>query len=94
MWDVAKNTGSQIFKESLIDWDLDKLHICSWLEFYDNIRSIPDDSPDAKTMENDYLLDKWIKKYNMKKRSDQAKDKVGKKGSAKKHGSVITFESD
>ena len=91
MWDVAKNTGTQIFKEPLIDWDIDKLHLCAWLEFYDNVRSIPDDSPDNNTMENDYLLDKWIKQYNMKKRSEQTKGAGGKKGSAKQHGSVITF---
>jgi hypothetical protein len=36
-WEVSKKTGSQVFDGASSDWDKNKVNLCYWSNFYDNI---------------------------------------------------------
>lgn len=68
---------------------MNRLHFCAWLEFYYRIYNIPDGAPPQETIDNDYLLDKWIVRYNQKKRAERTGK--GRKNDPEDHPSVIKF---
>lgn len=37
-WTASKKTGSPVFSGSISDWDKNKVELCYWSNFYDNIR--------------------------------------------------------
>ena len=36
-WEVSKKTGNQVFDGASSDWDKNKVNLCYWSNFYDNI---------------------------------------------------------
>ena len=62
-WKASKQTGSEIFKGTSSDWDINKVEICYWSDFYDSIFSYHTPPPEHIIDDDDALFD-WIKDVN------------------------------
>lgn len=80
-WDVSKVTNTPVFEGTSANWDRNKVELCYWSSFYDNIYEYGD-LPDKKIIEDDDKLFDWIRKVNSEAR----------KGSGKKEKSGVTNE--
>lgn len=58
--------------------------------FYSNLKDIADGAPGEDTIQNDVLLDRWIKEYNLKKKAERTGSSKSKK-SASDHNQMISF---
>lgn len=58
-WRSAKSTHCPVFSGSVAEWDVNKLLLVHWSQFYDDIMSHPD-LPE-NILEDDDKLDKWLK---------------------------------
>ena len=61
--------------------------------FYDRLYNLPEGPPADRIIENDALLDNWIKEYNLEQKRKRTGDS-GKPKSAKDHRSVISFKTE
>ena len=57
--------------------------------FYHRVLNLPDETPSKNVIDNDAELDRWIKKYNLKKQQESTGGSKFK--SAKDHNSTISF---
>jgi hypothetical protein len=75
-WDVSKKTGSQVFEGASSDWDKNKVNLCYWSNFYDNIID------NLKLKNNDILDDddalfEMIRKINNGQKKDSDSNGTG-----------------
>lgn len=57
-----------MFPGSAVEWDVNKLGIIKWLNFYEFVYNLLDeDQPNEETIENDDALDYWYIKYRENK---------------------------
>lgn len=59
-WRSAKSTGCPVFESAVTEWDINKLLLVHWSQFYEDISRAPEPPPDY-VIEDDYQLDKWLK---------------------------------
>lgn len=59
-WRSLKSSNGQLFTEPISDWDVNKLLLVHWAQFYDDILRSPEPPP-ANIIDNDSELDKWLK---------------------------------
>ena len=83
---TATKTGAPLFTEPVCDWDINKIALCYWSRFYDNIYEHPE-SPEDRIIENDDLLDKWVK--DQAKKMDERKKENSKNSDRHKHSSTM-----
>lgn len=94
-WKASKETGTPLFPNPVCDWNPSQVELSYWFSFYDSIYEHPD-RPPIKVINDDDLLDKWVKdkheevEKRAKKKSGQY-DQTGR--SAINHDEVITFDS-
>jgi hypothetical protein len=66
--------------------DTNKIRFLHWINFYSNIYDLEEkERPKKEIIDNDILLDEWVRLYNAKQKRPQ-KQRVGKQ-----HDDVITF---
>jgi hypothetical protein len=75
-WEVSKKTGNQVFDGASSDWDKNKVNLCYWSNFYDNIID------NLKLKNNDILDDddalfEMIRKVNNGQKKDSDSDGTG-----------------
>lgn len=75
-WEVSKKTGNQVFDGASSDWDKNKVNLCYWSNFYDNIID------NLKLKNNDILDDddalfEMIRKINSGQKTAEASDGTG-----------------
>jgi hypothetical protein len=67
--------------------DENKVRFLHWINFYSNIYELPSkERPKKEIIQNDTLLDEWVRLYNAKQ-----KRTVNPKRAQKQHDDVITF---
>lgn len=81
-----------MFKEPISEWSIERVHFVSWLMFYCNLKNIPDGAPSEDIIQNDVLLDRWLKKYNLQKQAERTGSR--KTREAKMHKHVIQFNKN
>lgn len=75
-WEVSKKTGNQVFDGASSDWDKNKVNLCYWSNFYDNII-------DNLKLKNNEILDdddalfEMIRKINNGQKTAQGSDGTG-----------------
>lgn len=62
-WEISKKTGSPVFDGVSSDWDKNKINLCYWSGFYDNIIDRFHLS-DYSILQDDEKLFEMIRKYN------------------------------
>jgi hypothetical protein len=67
-WKVAKKTGSQIFSGSSSAWDINKVTLCYWSDFYDTIYEYSNPPPEEVVQDDDALFE-WIKEVNRRNKA-------------------------
>ena len=75
-WEVSKKTGNQVFDGASSDWDKNKVNLCYWSNFYDNIID------NLKLKNNDILDDddalfEMIRKINSGQKTAESSDGTG-----------------
>lgn len=75
-WEVSKKTGNQVFDGASSDWDKNKVNLCYWSNFYDNIID------NLKLKNNDILDDddalfEMIRKINSGQKTAETSDGTG-----------------
>jgi hypothetical protein len=77
-WEIAKKTGSQVFDGVSSDWDKNKVNLCYWSNFYDNIiENLKLRSLDI--LEDDDAFFEMIRKANNGQREEDNTSTPGKK---------------
>ena len=66
-WVAATQTGSQLFPDRIIDWNVNQLSLCYWSMFYDNLSQHPE-APKGDHLDNDEMVDSWVEQENNKSR--------------------------
>lgn len=78
----------------MAEWDVNKVNLCHWSDFYDNIYEHPE-CPDQYIVDSNKLLDEWVErqsKINEERRRKNKSESGGTKGkSAFSHQEVIVF---
>ena len=75
-WEVSKKTGNQVFDGASSDWDKNKVNLCYWSNFYDNII-------DNLKLKNNEILDdddalfEMIRKINSGQKTEDSSDGTG-----------------
>lgn len=70
-WISATKTGATLFNGNISEWDSNKLMLCYWSNFYDNIYSgyeIPEDF----IVNDDEMLDNWLEAKSKERGKAQA----------------------
>lgn len=80
-WKACLKTGSQLFSGPTTDWDVNKLLLTYWSDFYENIFQCPEPPPD-EILEDDYKCDKWIEDQLHATRTTSAPTGAGAGGSS------------
>lgn len=62
-WKASKQTGASVFEGASASWDKNKVAICYWSDFYDDIYAYPQ-APSAEIIEDDESLFDWIQQMN------------------------------
>lgn len=62
-WEISKKTGSQVFDGASSDWDKNKVNLCYWSTFYDNIIDNLK-LKDTSILEDDEELFEMIRRIN------------------------------
>ncbi|MCK9279269.1 MAG: hypothetical protein M0P71_01385 [Melioribacteraceae bacterium] len=62
-WNASKKTGTPVFEGSSSSWDKNKINLCYWTDFYDNIFEYKNPPPDEVLNDDEKLFD-WIRKIN------------------------------
>lgn len=63
-WRSAKSTNCPIFEGTVSEWDVNKLLLVHWSQFYEDIVSQPEPPP-GDILEDDDRLDRWLKEKRM-----------------------------
>lgn len=95
-WNASTKTGSPLFDGPTTDWNINQVALVYWSSFYDNIYEHPE-RPEAKIINNDDLLDKWVesKSKEMEDRARKNSRNLNKTSlSAYDHDEVIYFDDD
>jgi hypothetical protein len=58
-WKSCTKTGGELFHGPTTDWDINKLLLCYWSDFYDNIYNHPSSPPDD-IINDDFRCDAWL----------------------------------
>lgn len=77
-WISATKTSTSLFPGNVIDWDINKVMLCYWSNFYDSVYSGME-RPEEFIINDDQLLDNWLEtKYRDKSsyNDDPSKDTV------------------
>ena len=83
-----------LFGGDISSFDINKTRFLYWLNFYHHLNTLPDDEkPKISTIENDILLDEYMKKKTAeRKHFSRTKHKKRSKASFGKNPEVIQFE--
>lgn len=73
-YDLSVATGIPIFTGPVSDWNILQVEFISWCAFYHSIYT-DYERPDNKTIEDDQLLDEWLRKRNNERRKEDIKRK-------------------
>lgn len=75
-WTASKKTGSPVFTGSISDWDKNKVELCYWSNFYDNMReNYPEISRDLYN--DDDKLFSTLKKMNRERSNSNNSQEEG-----------------
>lgn len=97
-WKASTKTGSPLFEGATIDWNINQVHLAFWSNFYDNIFEHPE-RPENKVIDNDDLLDKWVRDKTkemeeLQKKNRHTKNYGSSSKSAYDHEDVIIFDEE
>jgi len=76
-WKSSKESNTPVFMGVSSQWDVNKLNVCYWSEFYDSILKHPK-APNDDIINDDEKLHEWIKRVNEENNtsSEPASDNV------------------
>lgn len=77
-WISSIKTGSPIFPGAVSEWDINKISLCRWSTFYDNVFEHPD-CPSDSVIDNDDLLDQWVEEQSKENKKKRSSGKFNKK---------------
>lgn len=81
-WTISKKTGTPVFNGVSSDWDKNKIELCYWSNFYDNIRENCPELPESLFEDDDKLFD-TLREIN-KSRRRGSNDNDGQDGTVSK----------
>jgi hypothetical protein len=89
-WRASVKSSTPPFHGPVSDWDINKVRLCYWSAFYDSVWEHPE-RPDERTIENDDLLDHWVKKQADENEQRARNNSKGVNKSALDHDEMIIF---
>lgn len=98
-WKASTKTHTPLFEGCTTDWNINQVALAFWSNFYDNIFEHPE-RPENKVIDNDDLLDKWVKDKTKemeelaRKNSKKHRNGSGISMSAHDHSEVIIFDEE
>jgi hypothetical protein len=69
---AAKDSKISLFDGAVVDWDINKINLITWSEFYDSVLSHPD-LPSKALIHDDVALQKWINEQLQTSKNPQGK---------------------
>lgn len=69
-WITATKTGQNIFEGEITNWDINKVYLCYWSNFYDNVYESPE-RPEEFIMKDDEMLDNYLEQKSNERENEK-----------------------